>query len=473
MNLAIGPMHERSLIVLSLALLFVSCMDQGLIGIAAKSMWLVSLIVVCVVNLGAAFGLYICSVALFAVRSVYVVRKWVGWMSLSERPDNIALLVVVVALVFACLRTKLLKETRYLVAAVAVFLAYTIVQSAITGGLTKELFAWFMRMFGFPFVVCLLLATARLSMRDLRAFASVMAVLGLYMAIVSILEHFGLYSWIVPDWIGDPQVNPALESGRSGGLLLQSEWNGFALSLVFCFVLQRTILARGFSRLTSGTLLLLCLVGIYFTYTRGAWLATAIGTVIILVRRPRCSQTKTMAGLPGYLAVILVLCLAIFSSGRMASDRIDDSGTIYYRLNVWTAGLRMASHSPLFGYGFGQFQSEVAKYQTSINSGPDVTLADEGNVAHNTFLEVLVEHGIIGLALYFVVVFHVVTRAKISGQTGWPSFSAGWIIAFTLVYFVNAQFVAAFEPTNNLIYYGTMGLVAGLTKPNPALSTVS
>jgi O-antigen ligase len=217
-------------------------------------------------------------------------------------------------------------------------------------------------------------------------------------------------------------------------------------------------------------LLLLCLVGIYFTYTRAAWLATAIGALIMFVGRPRSSQGKTMGGLPVYLAVALVLCVGIFSSGSMAGDRINDSGTIYYRLNVWAAGLRMAAHRPLFGYGFGQFQSQVAKYQTSLNSVPDIIFADEGTVAHNTFMEVLVEHGIIGLALYLAVVFNVVTRAKISSQTGWPSFGASWVIAFTLVYFVNAQFVAAFEPTNNLIYYGTMGLVAGLTRTDTAMS---
>jgi O-antigen ligase len=66
------------------------------------------------------------------------------------------------------------------------------------------------------------------------------------------------------------------------------------------------------------------------------------------------------------------------------------------RFKVWNAGLQAFVKKPLLGYGTSSFKGAAAPY------------GGLGKVAHNSFLSVLVEQGMVGLLLYsmmFIAVF--------------------------------------------------------------------
>ncbi|HXJ49192.1 MAG TPA: hypothetical protein VNF91_08500, partial [Candidatus Acidoferrum sp.] len=227
--------RDDILMYVSLALLLISTIQgTGVIGDATKLVWLASIAVLTALNVGAAFGVYVAGVA------VYAVRSFGGWGAVTERPDNYALLILIAGLL---LRMALARVRLWSASALVIvgFVAYGLLDTAVMGLLTRYTFAWYMRTFGLPMLMFLLLAQHGFGLREFRALARSLLVLGVYMALVSIAERVGWYDFIVPSWISAPPPDasgPSLASvlypGRSGGVLMQPAWNGLALSLILC-----------------------------------------------------------------------------------------------------------------------------------------------------------------------------------------------------------------------------------------------
>jgi O-antigen ligase len=75
------------------------------------------------------------------------------------------------------------------------------------------------------------------------------------------------------------------------------------------------------------------------------------------------------------------------------------------RGKLWEAGLEVFPENPVFGYGTGGYKSAIT---------PKLGLAAQ--VAHNSFLSVLVEQGIVGFLLYmmmFLAVFRSILKLPV------------------------------------------------------------
>jgi O-antigen ligase len=84
---------------------------------------------------------------------------------------------------------------------------------------------------------------------------------------------------------------------------------------------------------------------------------------------------------------------------RLASTQSDvQSLSFGGRFNLWVAGLHAFTFTPLMGYGTGGFIGAI-----------DPQLGDQSLVAHNSFISVLVEEGIIGLILYCTMLYAAVS----------------------------------------------------------------
>jgi O-antigen ligase len=446
----------------SMALLPISTIQEtGFLGDAVKLAWLVSIAVLAVLNAGAAFGVYVAAVALYAVLSFN------GWGSVVERPDNYALLLVagVLAVHILARRSARLWDRSMLV--IVGFLGYGLLQIVWMGLVTRITFAAYMRMFGLPLLMFLLLAQHGFTLREFRALVRSLLVLGAYMALVSIAERAGWYDLIVPAWIATPTTsfveaskNFSILTGRSGGLLMQSEFNGLALSLIYCVaVLAARVFGRT-SRWLEWAVGLLCLVGVFLTYTRAAWLACAPASLALLWR-PSATHATTYLKRFGLVAAstAIVLFLALLPDS-FARQRIGEPDNVFVRLNLWRAGLSMAADRPLFGSGFNTFVVRLDDYQQEMTVGPRMTIRDQG--AHNLVLSVLVELGTIGLVLYAGALAAVFRRARAGALHSWGREGTAWVAVFAGVYVLQAQFVNVHEPTTNLIFFGVMGAVAGL-----------
>jgi hypothetical protein len=453
-NPALNHETEREYVMVyaSFILLLISCVNDDLASNVAKCLWLLSMAIVSTTNIGAALGIYVASVA------IYSPIHYEGQGTLLQRPDNYALAIFFVSFFLNNLTKLSLKNTNYSGLTIALFLIYALGQSVFLGLLTIGRFAWFMRTFGLSMVIYVMIACSPVSKKEIESFFEVIIILGIYMVLISLMEWLRLFEFLIPPWIGNPRLNWRLGEGRSGGLLLQPEYNGLTLGLISCVALGSGIAKGILQRILKYGAALFCLVGVLLTYSRGAWISAASAFLLLQFRQidARWRVLKRIGIIS--LATLAVLLLVIFPS-KMMKQRASDADTVYFRLNLWAAGLSMVADRPLFGHGFGQFEEEISKYHSAVGSLPDTPVS---SVAHNIFLSVLIEHGVIGFCLYVLINIQIYRKAMNSIPLLWPKSGRIWVTGFMLVYFLNGQFVHLQEATSNLLVYGTMGLLSGL-----------
>lgn len=137
---------------------------------------------------------------------------------------------------------------------------------------------------------------------------------------------------------------------------------------------------------------IVCLV---FTWSRGAWLGFLVGMILLLL----LSGTKTIAALLGVLLVspLLFSFLPASVTGRFLSiGSLTDTST-NYRVGIWRSSLSMLEDWWYSGIGTGcpLFESVFPIYSGRI----------EAEHAHSLFLELFIEHGILGLLLFLGILF--------------------------------------------------------------------
>jgi putative inorganic carbon (hco3(-)) transporter len=163
--------------------------------------------------------------------------------------------------------------------------------------------------------------------------------------------------------------------------------------------------------------LLVCCLGLFFSYSRGAWascIAALVVMVVVLLGR--------WAGrllLPGMMLGLLLGTLVWYGniyqdknatnndavSRKNLSEHIrsitnfktDDSNR--ERVNRWKCAWRMFLEKPAFGWGPGTYTFEYAAFQTSQSRTKVSTNRGDNGSAHNEWLLSLSEKGLMGALL--------------------------------------------------------------------------
>lgn len=164
---------------------------------------------------------------------------------------------------------------------------------------------------------------------------------------------------------------------------------------------------RGYKALLSAALFIICL-GIFLTGSRGAFLAvssTLILEVIFLffsdsnkkISRKILITTFLMLLLAA-IAFLLLHILPEFIVNRFLKNSYVDSSN-KTRLAIWKFALKGFSQKPMFGYGVGNYNYFLS------NTIPGLA---KSVVAHNTYLDILLDSGLIGFSLFLVFCFRII-----------------------------------------------------------------
>jgi O-antigen ligase len=168
--------------------------------------------------------------------------------------------------------------------------------------------------------------------------------------------------------------------------------------------------------------LVLNLAAIYFSYTRGAWVALICMPVFYLIVKWRAVKPALIASTAG----ILVFLGMIFNDNLYLQYAPDYNKTIYHedfsdhmaatfqmqdmstveRFYRWIAAFKMFRERPVSGFGPGNF---VNNYKTYTVSAYETYISDneEGSSVHNYFLTMLTEQGIPGLLIFVTLIVAV------------------------------------------------------------------
>ncbi len=157
-------------------------------------------------------------------------------------------------------------------------------------------------------------------------------------------------------------------------------------------------------------LFVLGVVDLYFTESKGAWLAFGAGVFILCLFYtnffvPALSKKeKTFINTLGALMVCAVIILtAVFSVKRMQSVNL--------RVETWKGIVNMVSSRPVFGYGAGAFKTVYPEFRKPEIFYIEKIHNNETMHAENEYLEVLANGGVIGFALFIFVIVYIITLA--------------------------------------------------------------
>jgi O-antigen ligase len=242
---------------------------------------------------------------------------------------------------------------------------------------------------------------------------------------------------------------------RARGPFLQAVANGVSLNILGLVALHAY--KRGSVRGLKILLLLASVpVAILATMTRTVWLSFA-GSVVVLVLY---SKNRRLQRAAAGLALVSVIGFAVLSSHELRSalsDRLEERGPVEFRQAVYAGSWQMFLERPLTGWGFHQMPADLPRYVSEYK--------DKVLYPHNTYLELLVEHGVVGLALYVWLMWEIWRLGRsatpAAEKNGFldPLFHRLWPILL-VVYWINAALVVMSYQFVNALLFTMAGMLA-------------
>jgi len=203
--------------------------------------------------------------------------------------------------------------------------------------------------------------------------------MSLFLALESIFQYRNGIGWA-----GQPMI---LDRGmfRTTWIGIFNDPNDLALAIVVGIgVLISFIFSRSsiFAKVISIPILGVLSYGLYFTNSRGGYLAYAAMTAYFFMRK---FKNKAIAISIGALLAFVII---IIGPSRM-SDISAHEGAAFGRIEAWYQGFQMLKSAPLFGVGYGMF----ADYHRLT--------------AHNSYILVAAEEGLIGFFIWIALIYAV------------------------------------------------------------------
>ncbi len=210
---------------------------------------------------------------------------------------------------------------------------------------------------------------------------------------------------------------------RAGALPINRTANWLIVPSFLAFgwlMLAKTTVARAAGLFST----VVCVTGIFATVGRSAIAATVLGFLVLMPTAIGMKPKRILGAVAVLFVVGSVGVLTMWQLGfldlvetRFVGERSEGAGAA--RLTVYVAALRIWMTSPVIGVG----DSMMAEHPLFI-----------GVTAHNSFLGILAEAGIVGflpyLALTILIIMRFVERVSDLEETfeSWrPYFFAGWV----------------------------------------------
>jgi O-antigen ligase len=159
------------------------------------------------------------------------------------------------------------------------------------------------------------------------------------------------------------------------------------------------------------------LAGLYFTYTRGSWLAGifSLGAVLFLNRK---HYLKIAA--PTLVAVLIGAFLFLgVSQDKFMRERLENESTLDSRVGVLVTALNVWKSSPIFGVGYFQYRDVRENFVDMVEVPIFGTIRMRNmrrTVIHDIYFGPLAEYGLFGAFLqgmvYFLILKNFLVKFK-------------------------------------------------------------
>jgi len=251
-----------------------------------------------------------------------------------------------------------------------------------------------------------------------------------YLVFIAIAFLVDARSLVFPRFILDE--NLGFHPDRARGPFLQAVANGVSLNLLGILVLVLPQKDKKFVWFLWFALP----VAVLATMTRAVWISFVLSTIVLgfqLIERrfQALCVLLVLVGLVGGLAI----GFSDHSLKNALWDRTGERGPVQARMAVYNAGWAMFRERPLTGWPAGSMYAELGRRMEGYHL--------RTFYVHNTYLALLVEFGLPGLALYgilFFNLFRLSRRAERAETLSLARLRKVWPVLLC-VYLFNASFV--------------------------------
>lgn len=201
----------------------------------------------------------------------------------------------------------------------------------------------------------------------------------------------------------------------------------------------------GFGALVVG--LLACLVR---TETLAAWLSFGVALVVLLIRSPQARRLTAATVL--LLGVVGVSYLS--RTGRLQGALSPSDIGRADRWVMWQAAIRMIQDRPVLGHGLNTFMAKYLDYWVGGERQP--------RYAHNCYLQVAAEAGLLGLGMFLLFLWQLFARlwaALPATGRGGPPILLG-LFTGLLAFAVHAAFDTNFYSVRQALLFWILAGVA-------------
>jgi O-antigen ligase len=182
------------------------------------------------------------------------------------------------------------------------------------------------------------------------------------------------------------------------------------------------------------SMIVILLIGLYFSFTRAAWLSVvgAFGIGLIIKLRIKFSYLLGVAALAGLVLIFSWDSIQMemarntqdhttedFGERLQSATNVTTDASNLERLNRWSCAIDMFNERPIVGFGPGTYAFEYARFQDPENL--TIISTNFGNMgnAHSEYLGPLAETGLPGLLTFLVLIFFLFYKG-ITLYLAWP-----------------------------------------------------
>ena len=204
-----------------------------------------------------------------------------------------------------------------------------------------------------------------------------------------------------------------------------------------------------------------CLVVFYLINGRTGYLSVAVALLSVLLFAFKDKRQLLVA-----LGALTVVAAVVFLTSERVQGRLNDAaGDIHgywvegndrssmgLRLSFWVNGGKIFLNSPLLGNGVGSFESEMNKLADRADELHPIPVT--GN-AHNDFIMVAVQTGLLGLTLWLVFLWRLY-RFPASFPDRYRLLIRGFIALYVTGAFFNSYLLDFTEGTVAVLIFGVL-----------------
>lgn len=298
--------------------------------------------------------------------------------------------------------------------------------------------------FAIPVLILYLVRSIDWPMNELRAGCSVLTLLLVYLIFTAFCERFRFDALVFPNYILDPTMG--LHADRARGPVVNAAENGGIIAILLIVALHRARYA--FNSFVRGAapfaLLVAGLPALWFTQTRGPWIAFGLGVCLLLFHEPRRGIISALL-----LVTALAFPIAILLHLNVVPDRTETGD---FRLELYRESWTAFKEHPIAGWGLGTFSSV---YYLFTSFGPASSLAE--NIQHDTTVAITTDSGVIGGVLYLsflVLLFRALSRFRTLSSDAEARDVYTMCIAVLAVFVLNGMFADCrfWMPQNSLTF---------------------